>query len=60
MRAGVNAQRDVEQARVVKPLGLGLDQDAPHTVGTWKFKPVTRNGKPVPVGVMVELSFRMS
>ncbi len=55
----VNPHGDVEQARIVRPLGLGLDQSALHTVRSWKFKPATRNGKPVPVRVMVEVSFRM-
>ncbi len=55
----VTAQGDVERAHVVKPLGLGLDQSALRTVRTWKFKPATRNGVPVPVRVMVEISFRL-
>jgi len=28
-------------------------------VSTWKFKPGTRQGVPVPVRVMVEVSFRL-
>lgn len=55
----VNAQGDVEKANVVKPLGLGLDQNALRTVRTWKFKPATRNGVGVPVRIMVEVSFRL-
>ncbi len=45
--------------RVVKPLGLGLDEKAVETVRTWKFQPARRNGAPVPVHVMVEISFRL-
>lgn len=55
----VNAQGVVERATVVKPLGLGLDQNALRTVRAWKFKPATRNGVGVPVRVMVEVSFRL-
>jgi len=55
----VDAQGDVGQETVVKPLGLGLDERALRTVRTWKFKPSTRNGTPVPVRVMVEISFKM-
>jgi periplasmic protein TonB len=55
----VTAQGDVAQERLVKPLGLGLGQNALRTVRTWKFKPATRNGVPVPVRVMVEVSFRL-
>jgi protein TonB len=55
----VDAQGAVTDARVAKPLGLGLDEKALETVRTWKFKPAQRNGTPVPVHVMVEVSFRL-
>jgi TonB family protein len=55
----VDGQGDVGQETVVKPLGLGLDERALRTVQTWKFKPSTRNGTPVPVRVMVEVSFKL-
>jgi periplasmic protein TonB len=55
----VDAQGNVTDERVVKPLGLGLDEKAIETVKTWKFKPALRNGAPVPVRVMVEVSFRL-
>jgi protein TonB len=44
---------------VVKPLGLGLDQEAIKTVRTWKFKPAIRNGGPVAVRVVIEVTFRL-
>jgi periplasmic protein TonB len=55
----VDGQGNVTDAQVVKPLGMGLDQNAVTTVKTWKFKPAERNGAPVPVKVMVEVSFRL-
>ncbi len=55
----VDAQGNVTDAQVVKPLGMGLDENALKTVRTWKFKPAMRNGAPVPVKVMVEVSFRL-
>ncbi|MBZ5513316.1 MAG: energy transducer TonB [Acidobacteriia bacterium] len=55
----VDAAGNVTDERVVKPLGLGLDEKALETVRTWKFKPGLRNGTPVPVRVMVEVSFRL-
>lgn len=55
----VDAAGSVTDCRVVKPLGLGLDEKAVETVRTWKFKPALRNGTPVPVRVMVEVSFRL-
>lgn len=55
----VDSQGNVTDTQVVKPLGMGLDQNAMTTVKTWKFKPAMRNGAPVPVKVMVEVSFRL-
>ena len=55
----VDASGGVTDCRVVKPLGLGLDEKAVETVKTWKFKPALKNGTPVPVRVMVEVSFRL-
>ncbi len=56
----VDAQGNVTDVRVVKPLGLGLDEKAVEAVHTWKFKPAMRNSTPVPVRVTVEISFRLS
>ncbi|HUX09102.1 MAG TPA: TonB family protein [Terriglobia bacterium] len=55
----VDAQGNVDSAEVVKPLGMGLDENALTTVKTWKFKPAMRNGAPVAVKVMVEVTFRL-
>jgi TonB family protein len=55
----VDASGGVTDCRVVKPLGLGLDEKAVETVKTWKFKPALKNSTPVPVRVMVEVSFRL-
>ena len=51
-----NVDRDV---RVVKSLGLGLDEKAVETVRTWKFKPAMRNGVPVAVRLVVAFTFRL-
>ncbi len=55
----VDAQGNVTDVRVVKPLGLGLDEKAVETVHTWKFKPAMRNGTAVTVRVSVEITFRL-
>jgi TonB family protein len=56
----VDAQGNVADAREVSmPLGDGLDEEAIKTVKTWKFKPATRDGVPVPVRVIVEVTFRL-
>jgi TonB family protein len=55
----VDTQGNVTDCKVVRPLGLGLDEKATETVRTWKFKPAMRNASPVPVRVIVEVSFRL-
>jgi len=55
----VDTQGNVSDLRVVKPLGLGLDEKAVETVRTWKFKPGLRNAVPVPTRVMIEVTFRL-
>ena len=55
----VDSQGGVTDARVVKPLGLGLDEKAVETVRTWRFTPATRDGIPVAVRVSIEVSFRI-
>jgi TonB family protein len=56
----VDVQGNVTDAREVsKPLGDGLDEKAIGSVKTWKFKPATRNGVPVPVRVVIKIEFRL-
>ena len=45
--------------RVVRSLGLGLDEKALEAVKQWKFRPGYRNGKPVTVAAQVEVNFRL-
>jgi len=45
--------------RVVRPLGLGLDEKAIEAVRKWKFRPGTKSGRPVAVQAQVEVSFRL-
>jgi TonB family protein len=59
VRVGVNVKGSVEEARVVRPAGLGLDPSALRTARSWKFKSATRDGKPVPVRIMLSFSFRL-
>lgn len=45
--------------RVVKSLGLGLDEEAVRAVQTWRFRPSERFGKAVPVAFRIEVSFHL-
>jgi len=40
-------------------LGLGLEERAIDTVRQWRFRPATRNGRPIPSRAMVEVTFRL-
>jgi TonB family protein len=60
LRIEIDAQGNVSSVQEVsKPLGDELDEQAIETVKTWKFKPATLDGVPVPVRVPVEISFRL-
>jgi TonB family protein len=50
------APRDV---RVVRPLGMGLDEAAVEAVEHYRFSPAMYGGKPVPVQINIEVDFRM-
>lgn len=45
--------------RVVRPLGLGLDEKAIEAVQKWRFKPGLKEGRPVAVMATVEVNFRL-
>jgi TonB family protein len=43
--------------RVIRPLGLGLDERAVEAVSQWLFQPALVNGKPGAVAVTIEVNF---
>lgn len=45
--------------KVIRPLGLGLDEKAIEAVQKWRFRPGMLNGKPVPVHATIEVNFRL-
>ncbi len=45
--------------RVLKPLGLGLDERAVQAVERWRFSPGIRDGRPVCVAANVEVNFQL-
>ena len=47
------------QIRILRPLGLGLDQKAMEAVAKWRFKPGMKDGKPVAVIAVIEVNFRL-
>ena len=55
----VDAQGNPQRVQVVRHLGMGLDQKAVDAVNQYRFKPATLQGKPVPVEVNIEVTFRI-
>jgi periplasmic protein TonB len=45
--------------RIVRSVGLGLDERALETVKTWRFDPGHKDGQPVATQINVEVSFRL-
>ena len=45
--------------RVVRGLGLGLDEKAIEAVSQWTFRPGMKDGKPVNVMATIEVNFRL-
>jgi TonB family protein len=55
----VDASGRAINLRVVRSLGLGLDEKAMEAVRQWKFKPGYHDGKPVTVAATIEVNFRL-
>jgi periplasmic protein TonB len=55
----INARGQAQNIRVRQGLGLGLDERAMQAVGAWRFRPGTRNGKPVITTAEVYVNFRL-
>jgi protein TonB len=55
----VDATGHPTHVRVLKGIGLGLDEKAVEAVRQYKFKPAMENGKPVAVEMNVEVNFQI-
>jgi TonB family protein len=55
----VDVAGKAQSIKVMRSLGLGLDENAIQAVNQWKFRPGYRNGRPVAVIATVEVYFRL-
>lgn len=55
----VDAKGFPQNPRIVRALGMGLDEKALEAVRRYRFKPAMKDGKPVPVVITVEVNFRL-
>jgi TonB family protein len=55
----VDKTGQVRNVRIVRPLGMGLDQKAVEAVSTWQFRPATKDGEPVEMHINVEVDFHL-
>ncbi len=55
----VNTDGKAEEIKVVKSLGMGLDEKAIEAVQKWRFTPGKNKGQPVKVRAQIEVNFRL-
>lgn len=55
----IDANGHTRSIRVIRPLGLGLDEKAVEAVAKWRFRPALKGGKPVAVQAEIEVNFRL-
>ena len=59
LEALISAEGCIHELRLVRRLGLGLDENAIKAVLSWRFDPAKREGKPVAVRVNIEVNFSL-
>ena len=55
----VDASGRPQRVRVIRPVGMGLDEKALEAVRQYRFKPAMENGKPVTVEMYVDVNFQI-
>lgn len=55
----VDAEGRPQNIRVLRKLGMGLDEKAMEAVKQYRFRPAMLQGKPVPTQIAVEVNFRI-
>ena len=55
----VNEEGMPTDIRVDKSIGHGLDEKAMEAISQYRFRPATRDGKPVPTRITIDVNFRL-
>ncbi len=55
----INASGQATSVKVVRKLGMGLDEKAMEAVARWKFRPASKDGQPVATSAAVNVSFSL-
>jgi TonB family protein len=55
----VDADGRPRDIKIMRSVGLGLDEKAIDAVKTWKFEPARKDGHAVAVQISVEVDFRL-
>ncbi|HEX4007292.1 MAG TPA: energy transducer TonB [Acidobacteriaceae bacterium] len=55
----VDDNGSAQSVKIVRPLGMGLDEAAMLVVSHYRFKPAMLNDQPVPVKINIEVNFRV-
>jgi TonB family protein len=59
LSALVGVDGSTSDVRVVRALGMGLDEKAVEAVQRYRYKPAIKDGKPVPMRITLEVNFRI-
>lgn len=59
LQAIITRQGEVRNVKIVKPLGLGLDEAAAETVRGWRFQPARLDGEPIDVIYSLTVRFNL-
>lgn len=59
LSAIVRKDGSIEILKVVRSLGLGLDENAIRALKAWRFRPGMKGGKPVDVALNIEVNFSL-
>jgi protein TonB len=55
----VDADGKPSHIRIVRPIGMGLDEKAVEAVRQYRFKPAMKDGKPVAVDLYIDVNFQI-